>query len=76
MPKSEFEALLGTPSGLDPASAAGLFGMSAEAPTTPNELTAALAGEARMIVVRTDRRRNLELHRELSRLAAAAAPRT
>ncbi len=34
------------------------------------------AGDARMIVVRTDRRRNLELHRELSRLAAAAAPRT
>jgi 2-succinyl-5-enolpyruvyl-6-hydroxy-3-cyclohexene-1-carboxylate synthase len=76
MPKGEFEALLGTPSGLDPTSAAGLFGISVEAPTTPDELAAALAGEARMIVVRTDRHRNLELHRELSRLAAAAAPRT
>jgi 2-succinyl-5-enolpyruvyl-6-hydroxy-3-cyclohexene-1-carboxylate synthase len=76
MPKGEFEALLGTPSGLHPASAAGLFGISAEAPTTPDELAAALAGEARMIVVGTERRRNLELHRELSRLAAAAAPRT
>jgi hypothetical protein len=46
------------------------------APSTPAELNEALAGDARMIVVRTERRRNLELHRELSSLAAAAVPRT
>ena len=76
MPREEFEALLGTPSGLDPAGAARLFGLSVEAPQSQAELDEALAGEATAIVVRTDRVRNLELHRELSRLAAAAAPRT
>ena len=76
MPESEFEQLLGTPTGLDPAAAAELFGLTVEAPSGPAELEAALAGEARMIVVRTDRHRNLELHRELSSLAGAAAPRT
>ncbi len=76
MPEAEFEALLGTPSGLEPAAAGELFGLGVAAPATPAELDEALSGGARMIVVRTDRRRNLELHRELSRLAAAAAPRT
>ncbi len=76
MPEEEFEQLLGTPSGLDPAEAGRLFGLSAEIPKDPAELEASLAGDARLIVVRTDRARNLELHRELSRLAAAAAPRT
>ncbi len=76
MPEGEFEELLGTPAGLDPAATAGLFGLTVEAPSTPAELEAALDGQARMIVVRTDRRRNLELHRELSSLAAGAAPRT
>jgi 2-succinyl-5-enolpyruvyl-6-hydroxy-3-cyclohexene-1-carboxylate synthase len=76
MPEAEFEELLGTPSGLDPADAARLFGLGLEIPEGPAELAEALDGDARMIVVRTDRARNLELHRELSRLAAAAAPRT
>lgn len=76
MPEDEFEHLLGTSSGLDPAEAARLFGLSVEAPDSRAELDAALAGDARMIVVRTDRARNLELHRELSRQAAEAAPRT
>jgi 2-succinyl-5-enolpyruvyl-6-hydroxy-3-cyclohexene-1-carboxylate synthase len=74
--EAEFEELLGTPSGLDPAAAAQLFGFSAATPSTPAELVEALAADARLIVVRTDRARNLELHRELSRLATAAAPRT
>ncbi len=72
----EFEALLGTPSGLDPADAARLYGLSVDAPGDPAALDAALAGDARVIVVRTERARNLELHRELSQLAAEAAPRT
>jgi 2-succinyl-5-enolpyruvyl-6-hydroxy-3-cyclohexene-1-carboxylate synthase len=75
LPDAEFEQLLGTPSGLDPARAAGLFDLSVAAPSSPAELDEALAGDARMIVVRTDRHRNLELHRELSSLAAAAVPR-
>jgi 2-succinyl-5-enolpyruvyl-6-hydroxy-3-cyclohexene-1-carboxylate synthase len=69
MPEEEFEALLGTPAGRDPADAARLFDLSVAAPTTPAELDQALTGDAQMIVVRTDRARNLDLHRELAELA-------
>ena len=72
MADDEFEALLGTPSGLDPVKAAELFGLSVATPSTPAELDQALTEDARMIVVRTNRRRNLELHRELAEIAAAA----
>jgi 2-succinyl-5-enolpyruvyl-6-hydroxy-3-cyclohexene-1-carboxylate synthase len=72
MQEDDFEALLGTPSGLDPAAACELFGLSVATPATPGELDEAVAGDARVIVVRTDRRRNLELHRELTEAAAAA----
>jgi 2-succinyl-5-enolpyruvyl-6-hydroxy-3-cyclohexene-1-carboxylate synthase len=72
MPEAEFEALLGTPAGLDPADAAQLFGLTVATPATPAELENAFAGEARMVVVRTDRRRNLELHQELVQAAAAS----
>jgi 2-succinyl-5-enolpyruvyl-6-hydroxy-3-cyclohexene-1-carboxylate synthase len=72
MPEAEFEALLGTPAGRDPANAATLFGLTAALPQTPGELEEALAGDAQMVVLRTDRRRNLELHRELAQAAAAA----
>ena len=75
MPDEEFEALLGTPAELDPAAAARLYGLSVTTPENPSELAEALEGTARMIVVRTDRHRNLELHRELAE-AAAAAPRS
>ncbi|HEX6585670.1 MAG TPA: 2-succinyl-5-enolpyruvyl-6-hydroxy-3-cyclohexene-1-carboxylic-acid synthase [Solirubrobacterales bacterium] len=73
---AEFEALLGTPGPVEPAEAGRLFGLSVAIPETPSELDEALARGDGMIVVRTDRRRNLELHRELSSRAAAAAPRT
>jgi 2-succinyl-5-enolpyruvyl-6-hydroxy-3-cyclohexene-1-carboxylate synthase len=72
MSQPEFEALLGTPSGLDPGAAAELVGMSVAAPSSAAQLDDALAGEARMVVVRTDRTRNLELHRELAEAANAA----
>jgi 2-succinyl-5-enolpyruvyl-6-hydroxy-3-cyclohexene-1-carboxylate synthase len=72
MPDGEFEALLGTPAGLDPADAARLFGLTVAVPATPTELDDALGGDARMVVVRTDRRRNLELHRELAEAATAS----
>jgi 2-succinyl-5-enolpyruvyl-6-hydroxy-3-cyclohexene-1-carboxylate synthase len=72
MAEPEFEALLGTPAGRDPADAARLFDLTIAAPPTPRDLDDALAGDAQVIVVRTDRRHNLELHRELSEAAAAA----
>jgi 2-succinyl-5-enolpyruvyl-6-hydroxy-3-cyclohexene-1-carboxylate synthase len=76
MPEAEFEALLGTPAGRDPADAARLFDLTVAVPASPSELDEAMAGDARMIVVRTDRTRNLELHRELSAAAAEAVART
>jgi 2-succinyl-5-enolpyruvyl-6-hydroxy-3-cyclohexene-1-carboxylate synthase len=73
MPDDEFEALLGTPAGRDPADAARLFDLTVAVPETPDELDEALAGDGRMIVVRTDRRRNLAFHRELAEAAAAVS---
>jgi 2-succinyl-5-enolpyruvyl-6-hydroxy-3-cyclohexene-1-carboxylate synthase len=72
LPEDEFEALLGTPSGLHLERAGELFGLSVSAPSTPAELEDALAGDARLIKVRTDRPQNLELHRELASRATAA----
>jgi 2-succinyl-5-enolpyruvyl-6-hydroxy-3-cyclohexene-1-carboxylate synthase len=76
MPETEFEALLGTPAGRDPAEAARLFDLTVAAPASPGELDEAMAGDAQMIVVRTDRTRNRQLHRELSQAAGEAVART
>ena len=73
--EAEFEALLGTPSGLDLERLADLHGLSCAAPSTPAELESALAGEARVVLVRVDRRRNLELHRRLTDAAETALAR-
>jgi 2-succinyl-5-enolpyruvyl-6-hydroxy-3-cyclohexene-1-carboxylate synthase len=70
--EEEFEALLGTPSRLDLARAVELFGLSSATPSGPAELDQALAGDARAVIVRTDRRRNVELHHQLSEAASAA----
>jgi 2-succinyl-5-enolpyruvyl-6-hydroxy-3-cyclohexene-1-carboxylate synthase len=70
--EEEFEALLGTPSKVDPAAALELFGLEPATPKTPAELEEALAGEARAVVVKIDRRRNLELHREIADAATVA----
>jgi 2-succinyl-5-enolpyruvyl-6-hydroxy-3-cyclohexene-1-carboxylate synthase len=72
MPPDEFEALLGTPSPLDLGEAVELFGLDWEAPSDPAELSEALAGDSRIVFVRTDRARNLELHRRLTDSAVAA----
>jgi len=70
MERDEFEALLGTPSGLDIAAAGALFGIEAVTVSTDAELGTALAGASRMVIVKLDRDRNLELHREISAAAA------
>jgi 2-succinyl-5-enolpyruvyl-6-hydroxy-3-cyclohexene-1-carboxylate synthase len=76
LPDDEFEALLGTPAGLEPSAAAELFGLAVATPSTRDELDEALARDARMVVVRTERRRNLDLHRELAEAAAATLSAT
>lgn len=76
MPETEFEALLGTPAGRDPAEAARLFDLTVAVPDSPGGLDEEMAGDAQMIVVRTDQTRNLELHRELSQAAGEAVARS
>jgi 2-succinyl-5-enolpyruvyl-6-hydroxy-3-cyclohexene-1-carboxylate synthase len=70
--EAEFEALLGTPSGLDLRSAAELFGLDVAVAENPHEVELALAGEARVVIVKLDRHRNVEVHRRLSAAAAKA----
>ena len=73
----EFEALLGTPRGVDAAKAADLFGLPHRRLESLAELPDALAAGTGLIEVPVDRRRNVELHRAASprpRVAAVAAP--
>jgi 2-succinyl-5-enolpyruvyl-6-hydroxy-3-cyclohexene-1-carboxylate synthase len=79
-----FEAHVATPHGLQFEHAAALYGCRYERAETAADLQAALArglqsGESSLIEVRTDRERNLALHRRIAAAvippAAAAAPR-
>jgi 2-succinyl-5-enolpyruvyl-6-hydroxy-3-cyclohexene-1-carboxylate synthase len=70
----EFEALLGTPRGVDIAKAADLFGLPHSRLEDLAELPDALAAGTGLIEVKVDRRANLDLHRRLTRQAAAAVP--
>jgi len=70
--EAEFEPLLGTPSGLEIEGAAKLYGLDAAVPGDAAELDDALRGDARVVVVRTERAENLSLHRRISDAAAAA----
>ncbi|MDG4656426.1 2-succinyl-5-enolpyruvyl-6-hydroxy-3-cyclohexene-1-carboxylic-acid synthase [Ectobacillus antri] len=68
--KKHFEALFGTPIGLDYAHAAAMYGATFERPSSWKEFAAAihkgLANEGLHIVeVRTDREENLRMHRSL-----------
>jgi len=66
----EFEALLGTPRGVDAAKAADLFGLPHRRIEALDDLPDALAAGTGLIDVPVDREANVELHR---RLAAAVA---
>lgn len=68
----EFEALLGTPRGVDAAKAAALFDLPHRRLETLAELPDALAAGTGLIEVRTDRRANFEHHRELTATVHAA----
>ncbi len=69
---TEFEALLGTPRGVDVAKAAALFDLPYRRIESPAEISDALAAGTGLIEVRTDRRENLELHRRIAECVAAA----
>jgi 2-succinyl-5-enolpyruvyl-6-hydroxy-3-cyclohexene-1-carboxylate synthase len=70
----EFEALLGTPRGVDAAKAAALFDLPHRRLDSLGELPAALAAGTGLIELKTDRRTNVEMHRSLAELIAAALP--
>jgi len=74
-----FEELFGTPHGVDLSHAAALYGARFHRPEAPAALRTAvqqgLEGGLHVIEVRTDRARNVELHRRLfARMADALGP--
>jgi 2-succinyl-5-enolpyruvyl-6-hydroxy-3-cyclohexene-1-carboxylate synthase len=68
----EFEALLGTPRGVDAAKAAALFDLPHHRLRSLPELPAVLAAGTGVIEVKTDRQKNLALHRQLADAVGAA----
>ena len=68
----EFEALLGTPRGVDVAKTAALFDLPHRALDDLAELPDALAAGTGLIEVKADRQANLDLHRHLVERIAAA----
>jgi 2-succinyl-5-enolpyruvyl-6-hydroxy-3-cyclohexene-1-carboxylate synthase len=69
---AEFEALLGTPRGIDVSKAADLFGLPHRRLESLGELPKALAAGTGLIEVTVDRERNVDLHDRLARRVAAA----
>jgi 2-succinyl-5-enolpyruvyl-6-hydroxy-3-cyclohexene-1-carboxylate synthase len=67
MPSDEFEALLGTPRGVDAAKAAALFDLPHRHLESLADLPDALAAGTGLIEVKTDRKTNVEAHRDLTR---------
>jgi 2-succinyl-5-enolpyruvyl-6-hydroxy-3-cyclohexene-1-carboxylate synthase len=72
MGTEEFEALLGTPRGVDVAKAAALFDLSHRRLDSLTELPDALAAGTGLIEVQTDRGTNVEAHRRLAERVSAA----
>jgi 2-succinyl-5-enolpyruvyl-6-hydroxy-3-cyclohexene-1-carboxylate synthase len=75
MAEDEFEALLGTPRGIDTAKAAALFDLPHRRLESLDELPAALAAGTGLIEVGTNRRTNVEAHRALAARVQEALPR-
>ena len=69
--RDEFEALLGTPLGIDPAGVAELHGLPHTRITDLGGLEAA-AERTGLIEIRVDRRRNVDLHRRVAERVAGA----
>jgi 2-succinyl-5-enolpyruvyl-6-hydroxy-3-cyclohexene-1-carboxylate synthase len=71
----EFEALLGTPRGVDAAKAAALFDLPHRHLESLGDLPDALAAGTGLIEVRVDRQENVALHRRLGAAVASAIAR-
>ena len=72
MASEEFEALLGTPRGVDAERAAALFDLPHRRLDSLADLPAALAAGTGLIEVRTDRAANVEVHRRATAAVAEA----
>jgi 2-succinyl-5-enolpyruvyl-6-hydroxy-3-cyclohexene-1-carboxylate synthase len=77
LPADRFERLFGTPHGLDLVALARAYGVAARPVDEPEAVApairdAAAAGGVQVLVVRTDRRANVEAHRHLDGAVAAA----
>jgi 2-succinyl-5-enolpyruvyl-6-hydroxy-3-cyclohexene-1-carboxylate synthase len=70
----EFEALLGTPRGVDVAKTAAFFDLSHRKINTLDQLPEALAAGTGMVEVAVDRESNVELHLRLNTAAASLIP--
>ena len=70
----EFEALLGTPRGVDVAKAAALFDLPHRRLESLTELPEALAVGTGLIEIRTDRQTNVAVHRQLADRVHATVP--
>lgn len=70
--EEEFEALLGTPRGVDTAKAAALFDLSHQRIESLAELPQALGIGTALIEVVTERRGNVKLHSQLTKQVAEA----
>jgi 2-succinyl-5-enolpyruvyl-6-hydroxy-3-cyclohexene-1-carboxylate synthase len=68
----EFEALLGTPRGVDVSKAAALFDLPHRSLALVTELSDALATGTGLIEVKVDRQANVDLHRRLADSVSAA----
>ena len=68
----EFEALLGTPRGVDAEKAAALFDLPHRRLESLDDLPSALAAGTGLIEVKIDRQTNVELHRQLTQSVQAA----
>jgi 2-succinyl-5-enolpyruvyl-6-hydroxy-3-cyclohexene-1-carboxylate synthase len=71
LPDEEFEALLGTPRGVDAAKAAALFNLPHRRLGSIDELSEALAAGTGLIEVKTDRQANAALHHQLIQRVSA-----
>jgi 2-succinyl-5-enolpyruvyl-6-hydroxy-3-cyclohexene-1-carboxylate synthase len=70
--RAEFEAILGTPLGLEPERVAALHALEHIQLERLEDLKAAASSDRVLVEVRTDRSENLALHRRLQDAAAAA----
>jgi 2-succinyl-5-enolpyruvyl-6-hydroxy-3-cyclohexene-1-carboxylate synthase len=69
---AEFEALLGTPRGVDAARTAALFDLPHHRPDSLADLPAALTAGTGLIEVKTDRQANVAVHRQIAKAVSTS----